>query len=74
MRTLPGLGSRAVTARARAADVRAMQERLVKQGADVGKVDGLVGFKTRISIGAWEEANGRAATCFPDAGLLKAIR
>ena len=55
-------------------DVRAMQERLVKRGADVGKVDGLVGFKTRISIGAWEEANGRTATCFPDSGLLKAIR
>ncbi|BCP54586.1 membrane protein [Kaistia sp. 32K] len=55
-------------------DVRAMQERLVKRGADVGKVDGLVGFKTRISIGAWEEANGRQATCFPDAGLLQAIR
>ncbi|WP_018183657.1 lytic murein transglycosylase [Kaistia granuli] len=55
-------------------DVRAMQERLVKRGADVGKVDGLVGFKTRISIGAWQEANGRQATCFPDAGLLKAIR
>ncbi|MCX5571743.1 lytic murein transglycosylase [Kaistia nematophila] len=55
-------------------DVRAMQERLEKRGVDVGTADGLVGFKTRIAIGAWEEANGRRATCFPDAGMLRSIR
>lgn len=55
-------------------DVRAMQERLEKRGVDVGSADGLVGYKTRIAIGEWQRANGRAPTCFPDAALLKAIR
>lgn len=55
-------------------DVRAMQERLTARGVDVGNVDGLVGYKTRIAIGEWQQANGRADTCFPDAALLKAIR
>ncbi|MCX5578093.1 lytic murein transglycosylase [Kaistia terrae] len=55
-------------------DVRAMQQRLEKRGVDVGSADGLVGFKSRIAIGAWEEANGRSATCFPDAGMLRSIR
>jgi len=51
-----------------------MQERLTARGVDVGNVDGLVGYKTRIAIGEWQQANGRADTCFPDAALLKAIR
>lgn len=55
-------------------DVRRMQQRLEARGVDVGTADGLVGFKSRIAIGQWQAANGRAATCFPDAGLLKAIR
>jgi lytic murein transglycosylase len=55
-------------------DVRSMQERLTARGVDVGNVDGLVGYKTRIAIGEWQQANGRADTCFPDAALLKAIR
>ncbi|MCX5495120.1 lytic murein transglycosylase [Kaistia dalseonensis] len=55
-------------------DVGRMQERLEARGVDVGTADGLVGFKTRIAIGEWQTANGRAATCFPDAALLKAIR
>jgi lytic murein transglycosylase len=55
-------------------DVRAMQQRLEALGYDVGGADGLVGFKTRTAIGAWQSKNGLAATCFPDAGLIKAIR
>jgi len=55
-------------------DVRAMQQRLEKRRVDVGTADGLVGFKTRIAIGAWEEANGRRPTCYPDAGMLRSIR
>jgi lytic murein transglycosylase len=55
-------------------DVRAMQQRLVALGYDVGGADGLVGFKTRTAIGAWQAKNGLAATCFPDAGLIKTIR
>ena len=55
-------------------DVKAMQDRLVKKGYDVGKPDGLAGFKTRRSIGEWQEKNGMPATCFPEPSLKKAIR
>lgn len=50
-------------------DVARMQAALEKQGHDVGGVDGLPGFKTRRSIGRWQEASGKAATCFPIAGM-----
>jgi hypothetical protein len=46
----------------------------VAQGHDVGGADGLAGFKTRRSIGRWQEANGMAATCFPDASMIRALR
>ena len=54
-------------------DVATMQRALEAQGHDVGGADGLAGFKTRRSIGRWQEATGRAATCFPDAGLKAAL-
>jgi len=54
-------------------DVAAMQRGLEALGHDVGGADGLAGFKTRRSIGAWQQANGRASTCFPDAGLVRAL-
>jgi lytic murein transglycosylase len=55
-------------------DIAALQERLHDQGYDVGSIDGLPGFKTRRSIGDWQAKNGRAATCFPDAELVSALR
>lgn len=55
-------------------EVRAMQQRMVKAGYDVGEVDGFVGFKTRTAIGAWQAKRGLAATCYPDAALIEAIR
>ncbi len=55
-------------------DVATMQAALVKMGHDVGGVDGLPGYKTRRSIGRWQEANGRRATCFPTAELKPALR
>ena len=48
-------------------DVKGMQDQLVAEGYDVGKVDGLVGFKTRIAVGLWQAKQGQAPTCFPDA-------
>jgi lytic murein transglycosylase len=54
-------------------DVAAMQRALVAQGYDVGGVDGLAGFKTRRSIGSWQEATGRPATCFPDQSMTAAL-
>jgi peptidoglycan hydrolase-like protein with peptidoglycan-binding domain len=55
-------------------DIASMQRALEKIGYDVGRADGLPGFKTRRSIGDWQAKNGRAATCFPDTGLVSAIR
>lgn len=52
-------------------DVRAMQERLVQAGHDVGRVDGLVGFKTRIAVGITQHRQGRNPTCFPDAEFVR---
>lgn len=55
-------------------DVLAMQKRLAAKGYDVGKVDGLPGYKTRRSIGMWQQKAGLPPTCYPDETLLKKIR
>lgn len=55
-------------------DVASLQRTLEKKGYDIGGADGLPGFKTRRSIGEWQARNGRAATCFPDARLVKALK
>ncbi|CAN7526519.1 lytic murein transglycosylase [Rhizobium sp. LjRoot254] len=51
-------------------DVEHMQKKLRKLGNDVGKVDGLPGYKTRRSIGRWQEANGMSPTCYPEEDML----
>ncbi|MDU8910055.1 lytic murein transglycosylase [Aestuariicoccus sp. MJ-SS9] len=53
-------------------DVAAMQRALESMGHDVGGADGLAGFKTRRSIGRWQEATGQRATCFPES-RMKAV-
>ncbi len=45
--------------------VKTAQIKLEKSGADVGGADGLIGYKTRISIGQWQQANKRKVSCFP---------
>lgn len=55
-------------------DVAAMQRALEAMGHDVGGADGLPGFKTRRSIGRWQEARGQAATCFPEASMITSLR
>ncbi|WP_170763017.1 lytic murein transglycosylase [Ruegeria lacuscaerulensis] len=50
-------------------DVAAMQRALEQKGHDVGGADGLPGFKTRRSIGRWQQTAGRAPTCFPEARM-----
>ncbi len=55
-------------------DIGVMQNALVAQGYDVGKPDGLPGFKTRRSIGDWQAKNGMTATCVPDAALKKVLK
>jgi lytic murein transglycosylase len=56
------------------AGVKAMQDRIVASGYDVGKADGLVGYKTRIAIGLWQAKHGLPATCWPDAKLVQTLR
>ncbi|MDQ0318508.1 lytic murein transglycosylase [Pararhizobium capsulatum DSM 1112] len=50
-------------------EVLKMQKSLQAKGYDVGKADGLAGYKTRRSLGDWQTRNGLAATCFPDVSL-----
>ena len=54
-------------------DVAAMQRALMARGFETGGADGLAGFRTRRSIGAWQVATGQAATCFPDAATVAAL-
>lgn len=54
-------------------DVAAMQRHLERAGHDVGGADGLVGYKTRRSIGRWQEARGDVATCFPEPAIKAAL-
>ncbi|TNC72150.1 lytic murein transglycosylase [Rubellimicrobium roseum] len=51
-------------------DIADLQRALADRGYDVGGVDGLPGYRTRRSIGHWQEAAGRRPTCFPEPGLL----
>lgn len=55
-------------------DVATIQRALEKLGYDVGGADGLPGFKTRRSIGDWQQKNGHFPTCFPKPELIGAIR
>jgi lytic murein transglycosylase len=55
------------------ADVARMQTQFEAQGHDVGGTDGLVGFKTRVAVGRWQERRGDRVTCMPDAAMVKSI-
>ena len=55
-------------------DVAAMQKALEKKGYDVGGSDGLPGYKTRRSIGQWQERNGMKPTCYPEASMIGKLK
>ena len=57
----------------RRADVACMQRRLEGMGHDVGGVDGLPGFKTRRSIGRFEQRRGLPVRCFPTRALRRLL-
>lgn len=52
------------------AGILSMQEKLAAEGLNVGTLDGLIGFRTRIAIGQWQGAHKLSQTCYPDAALL----
>lgn len=54
-------------------EIAAMQRGLEALGYDVGGADGLPGFRTRRSIGTWQERNGLQPTCFPSANLVSRL-
>ncbi|HZP10246.1 lytic murein transglycosylase [Methyloceanibacter sp.] len=53
--------------------IQRFQEVLVAQGYDVGKVDGLAGFKTRRTIGVEEKKRGLPLSCYPSSALVNAV-
>ena len=53
--------------------VQRFQELMVAQGHDVGKVDGLSGFKTRRTIGKEELRLGLPLTCYPSHALIDRV-
>jgi hypothetical protein len=53
--------------------IQRFQEVLVAQGYDVGKVDGLAGFKTRRTIGVEEQKRGLPKSCYPSSTLVNAV-
>jgi hypothetical protein len=55
-------------------DIATMQRALERMGHDVGGADGLPGFRTRRSIGRWQEQTGQKPTCFPEPGMVGALR
>jgi lytic murein transglycosylase len=54
-------------------DVAKIQRALEARGHDVGGADGLPGFKTRRSIGRWQDSRGEPVTCFPEARMKAAL-
>lgn len=54
-------------------DITLMQSALEAAGFDVGGVDGLIGFKTRRSIGQWQARNGLGETCYPNRDTVSAL-
>jgi hypothetical protein len=53
--------------------IQRFQEVLVAKGHDVGKVDGLAGFKTKRTIGLEEQKLGLPLTCYPSQALVGAV-
>ncbi len=51
-----------------------MQKRLVKRGYNVGGVDGLIGFRSRVAAGAYAKSQGLKPTCYPGKPLVNHIR
>ena len=52
-------------------EMKRLQSALALAGYDVGKIDGLIGSKTRSAIGKWQRKLGRKITCYPPRSLLK---
>jgi lytic murein transglycosylase len=56
------------------ADVREVQTLLARAGFDVGKIDGVIGEKTRSAVKQMQIKYGLPADSYPDAALLARLR
>ncbi len=55
-------------------DVKDLQQRLVARDYDVGGIDGLIGFRTRVAVGLYQKSAGLAPGCYPSPDLITHIR
>lgn len=56
------------------ADAKELQRRLTKEGFDVGKIDGIIGAKTRAAVKAMQLKFGLPADSYPTPELLRRLR
>ncbi len=52
-------------------EMKRLQTASTQAGFDAGKIDGLIGSKTRSAIGKWQQKLGHKVTCYPPRSLLK---
>ena len=52
-------------------EMKRLQTAMADAGLDVGKIDGLIGTRTRSAVGTWQRRLGKPITCYPSRGLLK---
>ena len=52
-------------------EMKRLQIAVADAGHDVGKIDGLIGSKTRAAVGKWQKKLGHKVTCYPPRSLLK---
>ena len=54
------------------AKVKVLQKTLRREGFNIGdKIDGLIGFRSRVAIGSYQEKYGLKRDCWPDRATLK---
>ena len=55
------------------AQMKSLQTKLKKRGHDVGKVDGILGAKTRAAVQTEQKRLGQPADAWPTTSLLNAL-
>ncbi len=54
------------------AKVKVLQKTLRREGYNIGKkIDGLIGFRSRVAIGSYQQKHGMKRDCWPDKATLK---
>ncbi len=64
----------AKVAQPRTAQVREIQERLIKAGYELEKTDGKIGSMTRRQVGTYQKKNGLKIDCWPTGAVLAHLR